>query len=94
MRPVERLSEAVRDAAGGNHYKAIPREIMTNDEVGALAQLCDSSMRRLYDALKREKSFTGDVSHELRTPLTVIETSSELLEMTDLSPQTGRRVRH
>ncbi len=27
MRPVERLSEAVRDAAGGNHYKAIPREI-------------------------------------------------------------------
>lgn len=92
MRPVERLSEAVRDAAGGNHYKAIPREIMTNDEVGALAQLCDSSMRRLYDALKREKSFTGDVSHELRTPLTVIETSSELLEMTDLSPQQSRQV--
>lgn len=65
---------------------------MTNDEVGELAQICDSTLSRLYDALKREKSFTGDVSHELRTPLTVIETSSELLEMSDLSPQQSKQV--
>lgn len=92
MRPVERLSLAVRHAASDSTYKAIPREIMTNDEVGELAQICDSTLSRLYDALKREKSFTGDVSHELRTPLTVIETSSELLEMSDLSPQQSKQV--
>ena len=65
---------------------------MTHDEVGALAQVCDRTMSRLYDALKREKAFTGDVSHELRTPLTIIETSAELLEMSSLSQQQSRQV--
>ena len=92
MRPVETLSEAVRQAAGNNSYKAIPREIMTNDEVGVLAQICDASLQRLYKALKREKAFTNDVSHELRTPLTVIETSSELLELSSLTPQQAKQV--
>lgn len=92
MGPVEKLSEAVRNAATGTSYRAIPRDIMTNDEVGTLAQICDSSMGRLYEALEREKAFTGDVSHELRTPLTVIETSSELLEISHLTPQQSRQV--
>lgn len=92
MGPVEKLSEAVRNAANGTSYRAIPREIMTNDEVGALAKICDVSMGRLYEALRREKNFTGDVSHELRTPLTVIETSSELLEISNLTPQQSRQV--
>ena len=93
MHPVERLSEAVQEMASGKTYKAIPREIMTNDEVGALAQTCDSALSRLYDALSREKAFTGDVSHELRTPLTVIETSAELLEISDLTDQQSRQVK-
>lgn len=92
MRPVEELSNAVMNAASGSSYTPIPRNIMTHDEVGALAQVCDRTMSRLYDALKREKAFTGDVSHELRTPLTIIETSAELLEMSSLSQQQSRQV--
>ena len=92
MRPVEKLTEAVRQAADSKSYRAIPRDIMTNDEVGTLAQICDTSMERLYEALKREKTFTNDVSHELRTPLTVIETSAELLELTKLTPQQSKQI--
>lgn len=92
MRPVEELSNAVMNAASGSSYTPIPSNIMTHDEVGALAQVCDRTMSRLYDALKREKAFTGDVSHELRTPLTIIETSAELLEMSSLSQQQSRQV--
>ena len=92
MRPVEELANAVQNAASGSSYQPIPRNIMTNDEVGVLAQICDRSMSRLYAALKREKSFTGDVSHELRTPLTIIETSAELLEISKLTQQQLRQV--
>ena len=49
-------------------------------------------MHRLFKALKREKAFTGDVSHELRTPLTVIETSVELLKLTELTAAQQRQV--
>ena len=65
---------------------------LTNDEVGELARICDGAMKRLHEALQREKAFTGDVSHELRTPLTVIETSAELLSMTPLSPAQAKQV--
>lgn len=63
-----------------------------SDEVGELARICDGAMKRLHEALQREKAFTGDVSHELRTPLTVIETSAELLSMTPLSPAQAKQV--
>ena len=49
-------------------------------------------MKRLHEALQREKAFTGDVSHELRTPLTVIETSAELISMTPLSPAQAKQI--
>lgn len=92
LQPVERLSQAVRQTASGTRYAAIPQEIMTHDEVGALARICDDSLGRLYDALERERALTSNLSHELRTPLTVIETSSELLEASELSAQQTRQV--
>lgn len=65
-----------------------------SDEVrkASAARICDGAMKRLHEALQREKAFTGDVSHELRTPLTVIETSAELLSMTPLSPAQAKQV--
>lgn len=85
MKPVRELSAAVREASTSPVYKPLSVDV-TNDEVGELAHICDMALRRLHDALEREKAFTGDVSHELRTPLTVIETSLELLSMTTLTP--------
>lgn len=71
MKPVKALSDEVRKASTGRTYEPLSIEL-TNDEVGELARICDGAMKRLHEALQREKAFTGDVSHELRTPLTVI----------------------
>ena len=91
MKPVKALSNEVRKASAASHYVPLSIEV-TNDEVGELARICDAAMKRLHEALLREKAFTGDVSHELRTPLTVIETSAELLSMTPLSPGQAAQV--
>lgn len=92
MRPVEKLAAAVRAASSQNTWKPLPKELITRDEVGNLAAELSASMHRLFKALKREKAFTGDVSHELRTPLTVIETSVELLKLTELTVAQKRQV--
>lgn len=92
MQPVEALSEAIKKASTGNDWHALPPELMTPDEVGSLATICSESLRRLHEALRREKAFTGDASHELRTPLTVIETSAELLELSDLNDRQQAQV--
>lgn len=91
MKPVKTLSDEVRKASAARTYEPLSVEL-TNDEVGELARICDGAMKRLHEALQREKAFTGDVSHELRTPLTVIETSAELLSMTPLSPAQAKQV--
>lgn len=80
LRPVEKLSAAVRVQSQADRYVPLPVAI-PDDEVGELAKLCDRAVRDLHEALEREKAFTGDVSHELRTPLTIIRTSAELLEL-------------
>lgn len=92
MRPVEKLAAAVRAASSQNTWKPLPKELITRDEMGNLAAELSASMHRLFKALKREKAFTGDVSHELRTPLTVIETSVELLKLTELTVAQQRQV--
>lgn len=92
MRPVEKLSEEVRAAAASPVYRPVGERNLPDDEVGELARICDSALKRLHEALDREKRFTGDVSHELRTPLTIIETSTELLEMSPLTPEQRGRV--
>lgn len=64
MQPVRALSSAVREASLAPVYRPLSVTI-TQDEVGELAHICDTALRRLHDALEREKAFTGDVSHEL-----------------------------
>lgn len=91
MQPVRALSSAVRETSLAPVYRPLSVTV-TNDEVGELAHICDTALRRLHDALEREKAFTGDVSHELRTPLTVIETSVELLSLTPLTAQQQQQV--
>ena len=92
LTPVERLAREVRQAASSQGYRPIAEEFMTSDEIGMLARICDKSLKRLSDALEREKAFTADVSHELRTPLTVIGTSAELLELSRLDERQRRQV--
>lgn len=92
MRPIERLSDAVKRASISSSWTPIPEELQTPDEVGELAAICSRALRRLNDALERERAFTADASHELRTPLTVIETSAELLAAGKLGERERRQV--
>lgn len=41
-------------------------------EVQELAQTCETTLRRLADALTQQRQFVHDISHELRTPLTIV----------------------
>ena len=90
MRPVRELSGAVRQRAEAESWAPLDPGLMTEDEVGELARICDEALKRFHEALQRERTFTRDASHELRTPLTVIETSAELLELAAL-PEAQRR---
>lgn len=93
MAPVKKLSDAVRKADADVNAKPAPIDAaVTNDEVGELARLWNRAYRNLHDALEREKAFTGDVSHELRTPLSVIETSCELLDLSEMTPEQRRHL--
>ena len=91
MKPVKELSSAVRQASASPAYRPLS-VTPADDEVGELARICDQALKRLHEALEREKAFTGDVSHELRTPLTVIETGIELMEMTPLTPEQEKQL--
>jgi two-component system sensor histidine kinase QseC len=46
--------------------------------IGALNDL----LRRMGQALQRERSFTNDAAHELRTPLTVVDTHLQVARLT------------
>lgn len=91
VRPVRRLADELTAAGKALHYKPLSVPV-SNDEIGRLASVCDSSLKRLHKALERERTFTGDVSHELNSPLAVTETSLELLAMTELTPAQCRHV--
>lgn len=92
LKPVHRLAQEVQASARSSPYKPISESVMTSDEIGELARICNNALGRLYSSLEREKSFTRDVSHELRTPLTVIATSAELLALTPLDDKQRRQL--
>ena len=92
MAPIRRLAQEVRQRALLQKSVAPMAEHYANDEIGHLAEAFDSSLRRLGEALERERLFTSDVSHELRTPLMIIATSCELLATGDLSPREREQI--
>ncbi|MGE0609473.1 MAG: ATP-binding protein [Pirellulales bacterium] len=50
----------------------------TDDELGQLATVLNSTFDRLQSAFEQQGRFTADASHELRTPLSVILAHTEL----------------
>lgn len=80
-RPLRELAREVRRCAESPDFR--PLSVRTdNDEVGYLARVCESSLKRLHETLERERLFASDLSHELRTDLAVVSTTAELLEGT------------
>lgn len=50
------------------------------DEIGLLAGVFGSYLKRMRAFIDREREFTADVSHELRTPLAVVQGVVEIME--------------
>jgi heavy metal sensor kinase len=71
MRPVEDMSAAASRISAGNLAERI-NVTDTDNELGRLARVLNSTFARLETAFAQQKQFTADASHELRTPLAVI----------------------
>jgi signal transduction histidine kinase len=52
--------------------------LVTQDELGVLAQAFDRMLDRLEGVFARQRQFTADASHELRAPLAVIRAEAEV----------------
>jgi two-component system, OmpR family, heavy metal sensor histidine kinase CusS len=76
LRPVDRLTVAVRSISIGNLSERLPAR-QTGDELQRLAETCNEMLARLEAAVTRIKRFTADASHELRSPLSYIRTVAE-----------------
>src|SRR5205807_4673266 len=71
IRPVEQISAAASRISAGNLSERIAAADSDN-ELGRLAGVLNSTFARLEAAFAQQKQFTADASHELRTPLAVL----------------------
>jgi signal transduction histidine kinase len=86
LRPVDRLTAAVRSLTIGNLAERLPIG-QTGDELQRLAETCNDMLARLETAVSQIKRFTADASHELRSPLSFISMVCECaLRNPDLPP--------
>ncbi len=79
IEPVQRLAHEVDVLQPSRRGMVKLAPEFANDEVGMLAQAFDRYQEKLYEYVRRERTFTADASHELRTPLAVIRGAIEVL---------------
>jgi len=71
IRPIEDISAtAVKIAAGDLSQRISAAD--TDNELGRLAAVLNSTFARLEAAFAQQQQFTSDAAHELRTPVTVM----------------------
>ncbi|MDB6053266.1 MAG: hypothetical protein JWN25_789 [Verrucomicrobiales bacterium] len=77
IKPIDDISNAARAIADGNLGQRI-NVVDTENELGRLATVLNSTFGRLESSFARQTRFTADASHELRTPLSVILSQTQL----------------
>ena len=77
LRPLDRLTTAVRSISIGNLSGRLP-VANTRDELQRLAVTCNGMLSRLEDSVSRIQRFTADASHELRSPISFMRTVAEV----------------
>ncbi|MDK8462165.1 ATP-binding protein [Marinobacter sp. SS13-12] len=75
FRPLRRLERPIRHMAAENIHPIDDRQAPR--EVAGLVQAVNSLLKRLNQALERERRFSADAAHELRTPLTALRLNLE-----------------
>jgi len=85
MRPVQRISQSLRQRAQGElspvEAADAPRELRP------LIEATNQLMGRLRDLLEQQKRFVRDSSHQLRTPLAVLKAQVQSARRGDLPPE-------
>lgn len=79
IEPVRRLAHVVDVLQPSRRGAVRLAPDFANDEVGTLAAAFDRYQEKLYEYVRRERTFTADASHELRTPLAVIRGAIEVM---------------
>jgi len=96
FRPLRRLEKPVRNMAPERIHPLDDRQAPR--EVSGLVQAVNGLLKRLDQALERERRFSADAAHELRTPLTALRLNLERLaerhpgEFDDLTAAVDRMV--
>lgn len=94
IEPVRRLAQQVDVLQPSRRGAVKLAPDFASDEVGTLAQAFDRYQEKLYEYVRRERTFTGDASHELRTPLAVIRGAIEvLMDAGNCDPATSMRLK-
>ena len=75
FQPLRKLEKPVRNMAPENIHPLDDRQ--APKEVAGLVQAVNGLLRRLNQALERERRFSADAAHELRTPLTALRLNLE-----------------
>lgn len=85
IRPIREISAAAAKIADGNLSHRI-NVAHTDDELGRLAFVLNSTFARLEAAFTQQARFTSDASHDLRTPVSVILAQTQTALGRDRSP--------
>ena len=93
LAPVETMSARAARISGAPRGERLPVP-EANDELRRLGETLNAMLRRLEDALARERALVADAGHELRTPLSILKLELELALASDSSREELRsRVR-
>lgn len=89
IRPIQDISSTAGRIAAGDLSQRISTA-GTDDELGRLAEVLNSTFARLEGSFAQQARFTSDASHELRTPLAVMLTQTQSTLARDRSPEEYR----
>ena len=78
MRPLERVSEAAGEIAGGGLDTRLDSE--TDPDLSRLVASFNDMADAVQARIEREARFASDVSHELRSPITALAAAVEVLD--------------
>ncbi|MBI2929128.1 MAG: HAMP domain-containing protein [Verrucomicrobia bacterium] len=76
IRPIDEISATAAKIAAGDLSQRI-NAADTDNELGRLASVLNSTFSRLDAAFAQQARFTADAAHELRTPVTVMLTHTQ-----------------